>query len=189
MEHDNVAELLELAIQQAGAKVAAIGDGQWSNETPCSEWNVRDLVTHMTDELLWIPPLLEGRDMDEAAERVEAETADTDLTTVWEHNAPEATAAVRNTDPKRAVEISSGTVPARQYMEEILVDITVHTWDLATGIEADTNLDSRLVEAVYALLKDKADEWRAAGVLGETVEVNPDADIQTKLLALAGRAV
>lgn len=181
-------DLFELACVQASNKVAAIKDDQWSNDTPCSEWNVMDLLSHMVDEILWVPPLLEGQNMEEAAKRIESEASEKNLKSAWEQAAPKAIEAVRRADLESPVEISSGTVPARQYLEEILIDLTIHTWDLSRGIYASTELDERLVEAVYELLKTRADKWREEGVFEDAVDVDPDASTQTKLLALTGRA-
>lgn len=181
-------ELFELTCIQASNKVAAIKDDQWSNDTPCSKWNVTDLLSHMVDELLWVPPLLEGQDMEEAAKRIETETSEKNLISAWEEAAPKAIQAVKRTDLESPVEISSGTVPVRQYLEEMLIDLTIHTWDLSKGIGAGTELDDRLVEAVYELLQTRADQWREEGVFKDAIEVDPESDTQTKLLALAGRA-
>src|SRR5579884_2266585 len=38
---------LARALDATGELIAAIGDDQWSNPTPCPEWNVRMLVNHL----------------------------------------------------------------------------------------------------------------------------------------------
>lgn len=183
-----LAKVVELTITQAGHKVAAVGDDQWENATPCTEWNVRDLTAHMVEELLWIPPILEGKDLGEAQQRIEARKPFRNLQSIWEEAAPRAIGAVHHTDPEHPVEISSGTVPARQFLEEITIDMTIHTWDLAQSLGIDTTLEGQLVDTVYELLSEKVEEWRAEGAFGEAIEVGADASTQTKLLALVGRA-
>lgn len=45
-----------------GQKLAAVGPGQWNWATPCTEWNVRQLVNHMTQGNLNYIRLLDGGD-------------------------------------------------------------------------------------------------------------------------------
>src|SRR5271154_4749266 len=48
-EGDAMADVTDLTIAQAEIRrrVAAIGAEQWSLPTPCSEWDVADLVAHL----------------------------------------------------------------------------------------------------------------------------------------------
>ena len=51
-------------------RVHAITERQWDDPTPDSEWTVADLVRHLIDEHLWMPPLLHGLDLETAGEVV-----------------------------------------------------------------------------------------------------------------------
>jgi len=35
--------------------------GDWSEPTPCTEWNVRTLVNHVVGEELWTKPLVDRK--------------------------------------------------------------------------------------------------------------------------------
>jgi hypothetical protein len=41
---DDVRRLIPAAMDRFGARVRAVPEDRWDSPTPCSEWNVRDLV-------------------------------------------------------------------------------------------------------------------------------------------------
>ena len=41
-------------------KVRAVQPHQWHLPTPCTEWDVRKLVNHVTVEDMWLPHVLGG---------------------------------------------------------------------------------------------------------------------------------
>ncbi|MDQ3982051.1 MAG: TIGR03086 family protein, partial [Actinomycetota bacterium] len=57
----------------------------------------------------------------------------------------------------------------------------------ARAIGADESLDPELVRFAYDELVPQFEQWRQAGAFGDRVDVPDDADLQTKLLAEAGR--
>lgn len=52
--------LLHRAIDTFGDRLATAHDDLGA-PTPGDDWTVRDLLGHVVDEELWIPPLLDGR--------------------------------------------------------------------------------------------------------------------------------
>ena len=44
--------------------VHRIGD-RWSSPTPNDEWDVRALENHVTSELVWMPPMFDGKTVDD----------------------------------------------------------------------------------------------------------------------------
>lgn len=67
------------------------------------------------------------------------------------------------------------------------MDLTVHAWDLARGIKADERLDPELVSDVLAFIEPQVEQLAGSGLFAPPVRVSPDADPQTRLLALVGR--
>jgi hypothetical protein len=72
---------LSLALDVTGRVIAAVGDRQWADRTPCTEWSVSDLVRHLVAGSNWFATAVSGEprpDADEAAPRddlAEAEVA------------------------------------------------------------------------------------------------------------------
>ena len=52
--------MLRRSVEEFGVRVGQIRDDQWEAGTPDTEWNVRDLVSHVLSESLWAPPLFAG---------------------------------------------------------------------------------------------------------------------------------
>jgi uncharacterized protein (TIGR03086 family) len=67
------------------------------------------------------------------------------------------------------------------------MDVVIHGWDLAASTGQDTTLDRDLVEACWEVVEPQRAELAATGAFGTHVEVGPDADRQTTLLAVLGR--
>src|SRR2546427_12764915 len=53
--------LMADAINGFGQRLNVVDSAQWKAVTPCEAWDVRTLVNHVVGELLWVPPLLEGK--------------------------------------------------------------------------------------------------------------------------------
>jgi uncharacterized protein (TIGR03086 family) len=178
----------ERALKQFGEKVHAVGEDQWANATPCSEWNVRALVNHLVNENLWVPPLLEGRTIEEVGDRFDGDQLGPDPRAAWEASADGSLAAVA--DPgamRRTVHLSYGDRSARDYVNEMFTDLAIHGWDLARAIGADEVIDPEFVEVLYASAAPMEDAFRSYGVYGGKVTPPEGADTQTKLLAIFGR--
>jgi uncharacterized protein (TIGR03083 family) len=157
-----------LAAQAAFAeRVHAIADDQWQLGTPDAQWTVADLVWHLTDEHRWAGPLLAGLDMDQAR------------------------AVVAGLGPadgalSGSVAITRGPAPVAEYLEEMVLDLIVHAWDLGTAIGYPGPLPAYAVEAIYPLARAVVDRT-PSGMFDAPVEVSTDAPVIDKLVALTGR--
>ncbi len=160
---------------------------QWSAPTPCTEWDVRTLVNHVTGEYLWVPEMLAGRTVADVGDRLDGDLLGADPLQAVRDAQQRAVAALHEPGAlERTVHLSFGDTPAEAYARQMMVDSVIHTWDLARAISGDESLDPELVDASYAEMLKTAGDWRAAGVFGP--ETSPaDASTQAKLLALTGR--
>lgn len=185
-------ELLEL-FQRAQAsftdRVDAVEPGQWDGGS-LPGWTVADLVAHLVNEQLWVPPLLAGEPYDLIEGRFPAGTDDLlgdDPVVGWETAADGALAAFAEDDALvRTVHLSSGPMPASDYIFEMTADLTVHSWDLASATAGDTHLDGELVTAalVYA---ERLPENGIPGIIDPPLDVPGSAPPQVRLLARFGR--
>ncbi|MGW7460245.1 TIGR03086 family metal-binding protein [Streptomyces sp. NPDC054797] len=177
------------ALRLFGEYVRAVKDDQWDAATPCAEWNVRDLVQHVTGEQLWIPPLVtEGRTVEEVGDAFSGDVLGDDPAAAWDAAAAAAHAAFAEPGAlERTVRLSYGPALGRAYCSELTADCVVHAWDLARGIGADDRLPDGLVEFSIKEVMPYADSLAAGGAYAEPLEVPAGADAQTRLLALLGR--
>jgi len=169
--------------------VQAITPEQWKAPTPCTEWDVRELINHLTVEQLWAPDVIAGRTIAEVGDRYEGDQLGADPVAAWEGAAAGSRAAFGAKDALLgAVHLSYGDAAASHYVGEMTVDMIVHSWDLARAIGADERLDDELVG--YALEQGiaRGSSLVDSGYFAAPVRVPVDADNQTKMLAIYGRA-
>lgn len=184
----DIVDVFRRAVDQFGTFVEQVKDDQWSSSTPCTEWDVRALVNHLVNEDVWMPPLLEGKTIEEVGDKFDGDLLGDDPKQSWKQASEEAIAAAGQDGVlERTVHLSFGDFPGEGYLGQVLTDHVIHAWDLARGIGANDQLDADTVQFAYDFLAPQAEAWRSAGAFGEKVEVDDSADTQTKLLAIAGR--
>lgn len=186
----DVPELYRRAMDGFGALLHDVRDDQWAAPTPCTDWTVRDLANHVIGENRWVPPLMAGRTVEDVGDALDGDLLGDDPGRAWDEAAAAALAAAREPGAlERTVHLSFGDFPGRYYIGQVLSDHVIHAWDLARALGADEELDPELVQFAYDELVPQFEEWRKGGAFGSKVEVDEGADLQTKLLAEAGREV
>lgn len=170
------------------AQVQQIRDDQWDNDTPCTEWSVRDLLNHVVSELRWGPHILGGGTIEEAAGRFDGDQLGADPKRAWRDAADGIRKALSEPGVlDRKVHVSWGVIPAHQYMFQMFTDQLIHAWDLARGIDADDRLDPELVTYLYEKMAPRKEQIATWAAFADPIDPPEDADTQTKLLALYGR--
>ena len=182
-------ELFQRAQNQCTDRVDAVAPDQWDDES-LPGWTVADLVAHLVNEALWVPPLLAGEPVDLIEGRFPEGTDDLlgdDPFTGWETAADGALSALAEDDAlTRTVHLSRGPTPATDYIFEMTADLVVHSYDLAAATDGDTELDGELVTAalVYA---ERLPEDGVAGLIDPPLDVPPSAPPLVRLLGRFGR--
>jgi len=180
--------MLRRAVGEFGARVSQIRDDQWEAATPDTEWNVRDLVSHVLAENLWAPPLFAGSTISEVGDRFDGDVLGADPQGSWRAACADAMAAADKPDAMdRTVHLSFGDFPGREYAMQLFADHLIHAWDLARAIGADERLDPELVDACAAWFAPIEGAYRSAGAIAARPPVPDGADAQTRLLAMFGR--
>jgi len=184
----NIAELFGRSCREFDRRVAKMGSDQLALGTPCTEWDVRALVNHVVVEDLWVPPLLQGATIEEVGDRFDGDQLGDDAQGAWRAAQEAAVQAVESLPSvESTVHLSSGDYPASFYLGQLIFDHTVHAWDLASAIGADTRLDPELVNFSIEEFAAQENHYRASGAIGERPDIPAGADPQTRLLAMFGR--
>ena len=182
-------ELFQRAQNHFTDRVDAVEPAHWDDES-LPGWTVADLVAHLVNEQLWVPPLLAGEPYDLIEGRFPDGTDDLlgdDPFTGWETAADEALSAFAEDDALvRTVHLERGPTPATQYILELISDLTVHSWDLARATDGDTELDGGLVTASL-LIGEAIPEDGVPGLYDPPLDVSATASPQQRLLARFGR--
>lgn len=191
---DDLLALYLSAEHEFTVRVHAVGEDQWDNATPDTEWTVADLVEHVIEEHRWAAPLMHGQDLESAAKVVEGSRSlpvdggvGANLAQEWDEAATgsnEAFTAPGALD--RDVELSRGSTPVRSYLAEMVFDLTIHAWDLGQAIGYREALPDDLVSAIYSEVSTMGD-LSESGMFAPPVDCSDDAPTIDKLVAATGR--
>jgi uncharacterized protein (TIGR03086 family) len=179
-------DLMPSALEDFGARVHAVGDSAWARQSPCEDWSALDVVNHLTAEHLWGADLLAGKTIEEVGDRYDGDVVGDQPVEAWDRAASRSLEAWRHAAPDQTVALSYGVTPVSRYAEEMVLDLTVHGWDLARAAGLDDHLPRPLVDHVLAYVREHQEELSGAGVFAAPVEVD-SGDPQDRLLGLLGR--
>jgi uncharacterized protein (TIGR03086 family) len=128
-------------------RLRAVRPGQWVWPTPCTDWDVRHLVNHMTRGNLNYAALLQGGTSAEFMRLRDADALGTDPVGAYVRSAGECAEAFASPGALEPIlDYPLGKVTGRQALAVRTTDATIHTWDLARAIGAEDELDAGLVE-------------------------------------------
>lgn len=168
--------------------VHEVRDDQWENPTPCTDWNVRDLVNHLVGEHLWAPHLLSGETIADVGDRYTGDVLGDSPVAAWERAGGASRSAFHRKGALHGdVHATGGKIPATDYAWQMTSDLTVHGWDLAQGIGRRSRMRDELADAVHAHVEPQAAGWQQAGIFDPPVPVPDDVVPQDRLVALLGR--
>jgi uncharacterized protein (TIGR03086 family) len=168
--------------------VAGVKADQLSAPTPNEEWDVAELLGHIIYGNRWVPPLVGGKSIADVGDALEGDQLLPDPVSAYDASAADAAAAFEAPGALAApCAVSYGPVPGEVYAGHRFVDVLIHGWDLAVATGQDATLDPALVEACFEVIEPQFDMLEASGMFGTRLEVGPDANRQTQLLALLGR--
>jgi uncharacterized protein (TIGR03086 family) len=176
---------LRTALSNAEKLLAGVRADQWDTPTPCTEWNVRALVNHMT----WVASVFiartEGRELpggsrdDDLLGDAPARSfndAATRVLAAWEERGTGGT-----------LELPIGPMPAEAALGIQTLDTYVHGWDLARATGQEARFDGSLAEGLLAFMMQALPEPPRDGRFGPAIEVPADAPALDRLLAHSGR--
>lgn len=161
-----------------------VAEAGWDLPAPPVGWTARDVVVHLAE---WVPQFLDAAGAPSLPPRPDAVE---DPAGAWE--------ALRGglqgmlDDPELAATPIEHPVAGAHALGDaigtfVLGDVLVHTWDLARATGQDEHLDPNEVHTMLVAMEPLDEVLRASGQYGPRVDVAPDADEQTRLIAFTGR--
>lgn len=164
-----------------GARLNSVPAAAWSNQSPCEEWTVRDVVAHVIGVHRHFLSVLDGTpepsgDLD-------------DVVPAWAAARSDVETALADPDRAgRAVETPFGAMPFEVFVGRVMsVDLLVHTWDVSRAAGLDERINADAVAHAYEGLKPMDAMLRSPGVFKDKVTPPAGADLQTEFLCFLGR--
>ena len=167
--------------------VNATSADQLDNPTPCGDWNVRQLLSHVIGGGHMFASGLRGEAAPEGDDS--ADLVGDDHRRAFRASIDGFSAALADTeDLDQSVTLPFGTMPTVVALQLAAGDLLVHSWDLAQATGQTFDPPTDFVEASYGFFEMAVnDDMRAAGMFGASVPTADDATPLVKLLAHAGR--
>lgn len=187
-----IRDLDQRAVRASTELVSTITPDQLSLPTPCADWNLTQLLEHMSVQHRGFAAAARGQGGDLANWHLPAVHDDP----VQDHlaAADDALTAFAEVDLTAQVEIAEfgpdAKFPAAQAMTFHFLDYVVHGWDVARAIGRTYVPEPDLVEACWeiaAMIPTDEASRPAGGPFGPVVQVSEDASSFDRLLAHVGR--
>lgn len=164
--------------------VAAVPASGWDRPAPPEGWVARDVVGHLLE---WFPAFLHAGT---GITLPEGPAVDGDPVGAWTTQTQAVQALLD--DPSAADEVHDlphiGTLTLAEAVDRIYTtDVFLHRWDLARATGQNEAMDAAECERILEGMIPMDDALRQSGQYGPRVEVAPEADVQTRLLAFIGR--
>ncbi len=169
-----------------GDLIGRIPDGQWQAPTPCTEWNVREVVGHLVGMNLVFVAVFEDGPMPERG----AGTLGSDPAGAFRESAAALQAAAARPgvlERRQATPLGSATGAER--LQWRIADLLTHGWDLiqATGVAAE--LPGDLAEQALTFVRGQLPGQPRAGRFADAQPIRDDAPAIDRLAAITGRPV
>jgi uncharacterized protein (TIGR03086 family) len=132
--------------------VAQVKPEQWDDPTPCPEWSVRTLVGHLIAGRHVYRGLLEGVPVAELRPMLARQSEAVGDDPVAACGSAVQSLRVAFAEPgalERTAHHPIGDIPGSELLVQLVADLVVHSWDLATAIGVDPGLNEQLVELAY----------------------------------------
>lgn len=194
---DGIIDRFLLASAEFGRRLEAVRPEQWGSTTPCTEWDIRQLVNHMTRGNLSYVYLLHGGTSAEFLRLRDADALGADPVGSYTQSVQECAGAFAQPGAlQQVLDYPLGHVAGRQALAVRTTDTAIHTWDLARAVGLDENLNVSLVawiddhiDEIYAGLAETptAAETTHRFFAAPECVLSPGASCQDRLLHRLGR--
>ncbi|MFJ3173584.1 TIGR03086 family metal-binding protein [Streptomyces roseus] len=180
---------LAAAVELAGRTLAAVRPEQYDAPTPCEEFDVRRLSSHLVAVVRRISVIGRGEDPFSVPSFAD-EVPDGGWAAAWGPGAREVAQVWGDPDILgRQLRLPIGVLPGAAAAAVYTHELTVHTWDLATATGQAPEWDAALIERVIGVVRRALPAESRGGRIpfGEVVTVDPGAPAIDRLVAWAGR--
>jgi uncharacterized protein (TIGR03086 family) len=181
-------QALTLSTENFETLLDRVSEEELALTTPCDKWSVAELIWHVARGSDMTVLLVNGGTRDEAKELMRTKVKPP-VILECRRALPAQLASLTGADLDETAHHPVGDVTVRQLFDFRIMDVTLHTWDLARAIGADEQVPDELVEHVYGVLAPMEPFIAQIGIFGSgpTGTLDADASAQAKLLDLSGR--
>lgn len=183
----NQPEIFGNVVDIAQATIEQVEFAMFELPTPCSEWNVRQLMNHMAVTCRYAASIM--NEQPPAEDRLaDHDVLGADLSASFAGHAATAVAAFGASGAMdRVIDAPPGKVPGAFWADFPTWDLYVHTWDLARATGVHMNESSELSQHILNWGRQIFSGPRDVTQIGEPVDVADSAPAIDQLVGLFGR--
>ena len=170
---DQQLDVLRRALDQAGDAIAEVTEEQLSLSTPCPDWDVTQLISHLIQDAERFTLGVQGGEADWTT-RPEPVTGD--WVADFRSPADELVAAWQDK--------GSADPPGPIWQA---AEIAIHTWDLVRATDQQRELDAGVAEQALAFMSAALTPENRGDAFADEREAPVDAPAYVRLAAFAGR--
>jgi uncharacterized protein (TIGR03086 family) len=182
--------LLQQVIDETNRVIAPLSDEQLKQPSPCTEWNIRDVVNHITGgATMFAVSVEQGSVPDElAGQLMGGDNVGDDPKGAFAKAADRAINAFNLPGAmEKNVVLPFGEMPATVALSIAVFDVACHACDIAEGTGQQISNTATFEAALEYGKQMIGPDLRAPGVFDAEVAAPAGATIQLKVLALGGR--
>ena len=188
--------IFEQAARRVHEIMCGVRQEQAEDATPCTEWNVRDVMNHVIGGAEVLAGSLEGNIPEGVGgvSAVSSYSGEAEVSRLAEAYADESAriGSALQQPGAMASATPGGMMTVPQFLIAMAADHIIHGWDIARATGQDDTLDQQVVEAAYGMMTSPqgsmfVDMGRQMGFVGPAVGVDEAARLQDKLVAHMGR--
>lgn len=185
MSNQHVDTLRAVYDHTAGV-IATVRPEHLDRPTPCTEWNVRELLNHTIGVVHGIAGGVRG-DAPQGGDAPDF-TADPGASAAFAQ-ASESSLAAWGADGvfDGPVNIGAGEMPAEVAIGINMLDTLTHAWDVSEALGNDRSMEPGVAEAVLAASRMVISDEIRPGRFGPAVDIGDDAPAHDRLAAFLGR--
>jgi uncharacterized protein (TIGR03086 family) len=180
---------LEEAESRLRELTSGLTEADLDRPTPCTEWDVRALVSHTIAAMEMYAAFADGGPTPD----LEAMMSGRDLLAGDPHGAVLASCARSQRSwlqpgvLQRELATPWGPMSGERVATQSTLSTLVHGWDLAVALGVDGELPQHLLDLSWGISEGLVPVLREAGVVAEPVEVGEAATPTQRLMAFLGR--
>jgi uncharacterized protein (TIGR03086 family) len=176
--------LLERALSYTLGSLLLVTPDSLRNPTPCSDWDLADLLAHMNDSLAALQQAADLGHIDEPAPRLDP---DLDPVGSLRSRACRLLGAWSDAARPETVSIASLQISTSILTRTGAVEVAVHGWDVARACGVDRPIPPRLARELLDASTYLVIESDRPGRFAAPIDVPRDAPAGDRLLAYLGR--
>jgi uncharacterized protein (TIGR03086 family) len=178
--HEDPVARFDRAAALADSVIAAVRPEQLADPTPCAEWSVRQLINHVVAQTSTsVSMATAGR----GPKRDRGDLGDDPLAT-YRDCVQRLRAAVAGPDVALP-----GESPVMWVPNLLVIELTVHSWDIATATGQRADIDPRLADWVLRTLRAGLSPDRRGGGYAAEQPAPAYPPVAERMAAFAGRRV